>query len=342
MSLIGVMSGPFIVMIDILQINCNCSRVLQDLVIQYMYEHRIQICTISEPHRAQGAGTWAVSADESCAIVLLPGAIYHKWNCIKRGTGFVMVEIDNYLVISCYFSPSLRLREFLFYLSELEVELQKYTAREVVLMGDFNARSIMWGDRINTSRGNRVYDMISGLNLRICNQVGVPTCVRVQGNSVIDLAFVSNKINNRYVEWSVCDTKVYSDDVMIRLSISKNTRRIHAPTIPFGRCWSTKNMDNDRFLAVLIAYDWCNGSLNYDSVDCDQAVELFNDRVAKICDVVLPRHRGFIRRGCYWWNARKELRCAANRKRRKWNRVKRRNVAHDTAIAVLFRIYWSA
>lgn len=271
---------------EVLQINCNHSQVSQDLVIQYMLESRIRICALAEPYKTQGAGIWAVSADNTCAVLLLPGKPYHKWHMIKQGIGFVIVEIDGIVVISSYFSPNIRYGEFAYLLSELKIELRKYANDKVILLGDFNARSTVWGDKLNTRRGDDIYDMTGALGFVFCNNIGTCTCITVQGNSISDLAFVSRSLGNSSVNWMTCDVEVWSDHVPIKLTI-KNVNRCDINICPQVsiHSWSVKRFDGDLFRRILITDAWCHvictnlqitaGNLNYDNLTCDQAAGIF-------------------------------------------------------------------
>lgn len=63
------------------------------------------------------------------------------------------------------------------------------TASEVVIGGDFNAASMLWGARASNLRGDQVEVWAASLDLRVMNIGKTPTCVRSQGTSIVDVTW---------------------------------------------------------------------------------------------------------------------------------------------------------
>lgn len=298
-------------------------------MLQYMCKNRIFICGISKPYRTQGTGTCAVSEDGKYAILLLLGKHEYKWQMIKRGIGYVIVEINGVILVSCYYSPNISYREFIIYTSVLEIDLRRYINDKVVLFGDFNAGSVVWDDRINSVRGDYLCDLLNALEFKLCNNIGKTTCNRVQGDSVIDLTLVSKKLRKQITDWQICDTEIWSD-VMIKFMLKNKHKCIKKKFEKYcnNKTWS-KNINSDKFQAVLEAFLWCQNSFDIDNINCDEAVNLFNKKVSYVCDQYLPKYCITERENVYWWcNKIAELRSDANKKRRVWmgGRVKNNNV----------------
>jgi len=63
--------------------------------------------------------------------------------------------------------------------------------RPVFLAGDFNAHSALWGSRRGNRRGGIVKDWTAQLGLVLLNRGLVSTCVRPQGESIVDLTWAT-------------------------------------------------------------------------------------------------------------------------------------------------------
>lgn len=180
---------------QVIQFNCNHFQVAQDIAIHYMMESSIRVALLFEPYRIYGFGEWAASHDQKSAVLCIPSVNSRiEWQLIQRGESFVIVKINDIVFISCYISPNIDYREYLYKIYELEYVICKHNNFKLVVAGDFNSRSTEWGDRIDTSRGDRLTEVVFDLSLYLCNKPGTPTCVRHQGNSVIVLTFCNKKI----------------------------------------------------------------------------------------------------------------------------------------------------
>jgi len=138
-------------------------------------------------------------------------------------------------------------------LNKLTVILQKSQA--VVIGGDFNAKSVMWSAEYTDRRGEIVEEWAAMYDLRIVNSGAVPTCVRPQGASIIDLTWVTPDIINKILGWEVLDNSIsYSDHRYIRFDVSfgnRNNERSRDRQIRQITTWNKKKFDNDKFEAAL-------------------------------------------------------------------------------------------
>ncbi|EFN84018.1 hypothetical protein EAI_15961, partial [Harpegnathos saltator] len=75
----------------------------------------------------------------------------------------------------------------------------------VVIARDFNAHSERWGcsPRQRDSRGDALIDWAVGLGLSLINEVSASTCVRLNGESVIDLTWATPSAARLFREWKV-------------------------------------------------------------------------------------------------------------------------------------------
>jgi len=70
----------------------------------------------------------------------------------------------------------------------------------ILIGGDFNARSVLWGAPITYRRGELTERWAAALNVNLLNVSGVYTCIRAQGSSIIDLSWASPRVMDRVIE----------------------------------------------------------------------------------------------------------------------------------------------
>ena len=75
---------------------------------------------------------------------------------------------------------------------------EKYKIKDVIILGDFNARNQVWGDSKTTDRGKYLLEFINDENLLLCAPSG-NTFVCPNGGSIIDLMLMRGDITKRYI-----------------------------------------------------------------------------------------------------------------------------------------------
>ncbi|KAL0811825.1 hypothetical protein ABMA28_009253 [Loxostege sticticalis] len=87
-------------------------------------------------------------------------------------------------------------------LDRLSAILQQ-SSLPALIGGDFNAKSTAWGEKATDSRGELVLEWASAAGLVLLNRGTVPTCVRPQGESIVDLTFASPSLAAKISGWQV-------------------------------------------------------------------------------------------------------------------------------------------
>ncbi|XP_029659412.1 uncharacterized protein LOC115233243 [Formica exsecta] len=173
-------------MAKILQNNLNRSRAAQDFLSQYATEHEVGICILSEPYRIPNNSQWFGSTNKLAAIWWRPQTMNSAGTLISRGQHYVAARFKEYNIISCYISPNSTRAKFLEFLDELG-EAVRLIERRTIIAGDFNSKSILWGSRSTDAKGEAVEEWAAECDFRLMNRGNTPTCIRVQGSSIIDL-----------------------------------------------------------------------------------------------------------------------------------------------------------
>lgn len=144
-------------MINFLQGNLNHSRVAQDLLVQYVTEHKVDVALISDPYRAvSDSSAWIVATGTQRAAIWVPGYGVTIANLISDNE-FISARLNGVQVYSCYASPNRTKIDYNSFLVRLEGSIRSISlGTPIIVARDFNARSAAWGDCISNPRGDDV------------------------------------------------------------------------------------------------------------------------------------------------------------------------------------------
>lgn len=96
-----------------------------------------------------------------------------------------MCTYQKLCVVSVYLSPNVGIGDFTELLRDLGESLRTVLG-EVIISGDFNAKSTVWGCAGTDRRGKLLVDWAAEQDLRLHNVGDTPTCNRPQG-TIVDL-----------------------------------------------------------------------------------------------------------------------------------------------------------
>ena len=85
----------------------------------------------------------------------------------------------------------------------------------LLLGGDANARSIVFGSRENDNRGRILEHIILKNNLTFLNVGSLPTCTAGERGSVIDITAITNTMEDIVSDWRVSKRESNSDHKLI-------------------------------------------------------------------------------------------------------------------------------
>lgn len=134
------------------------------------------------------ATNWVMDTSGRAAITWPPALDPHG-ALLNRGNGYVAVEWAGIVVVGIYVSPNSGLTVFGDFLDEVGDCIRRCHPRQVLVLGDFNAHSILWGNSRTTARGRWLTDWASGLGLALVNKGATKTCVAWRRALVIDLTW---------------------------------------------------------------------------------------------------------------------------------------------------------
>ncbi|KLV34219.1 hypothetical protein AB894_15215 [Piscirickettsia salmonis] len=308
----------------LLQANINHCAAAQDLLLQSMAQWSINVAVVSEPYFVPPRDHWVADLDGSVTIISSAAAGTPTLESAQRGRGCVAARFGEIAVVGVYFSPNRTLVEFHNSLRELVDVVVGFRSLPVLVLGDFNAKNLAWGSRLTDVRGRMVEDWALETGLVVLNRGSVPTCVRMQGESVVDISFASPALSPRVVDWRVMEeVETFSDHRYIRFNVSAESADPPVRQAPCGPRWALRQLDRELFLEAAIVQAWVIPPDR--PADIDEEARWLQDAMSRICDVAMPRVRpGQRKRQVYWWSQElAALRSACVTARRQYTRHRR-------------------
>lgn len=279
-----------------LQTNLKRARAALDLAYKTIEERRVDIAIVSEPNRHMiSRGAWLI--DENCNVAIKN--FNKKLRILKNGNGkgYVWIEMRDIVVYGCYISPNVPLEHFTEFLGHLRDSMLQQT-KGIVVGGDFNAKSHLWGSPQEDQRGNILSEWLGERNLVLQNLQDKPTFIRGDTKSWIDVTFTTANAAARITGWKVSDEENLSDHQNIYFDIIDkrvNTPGNHAQR----RGWRI----NDVGLAEIVRHFRGNIALIPQRQQKHMTAENFVNLVSQTCDqALLKRTEGMNnRKPVYWW-----------------------------------------
>ncbi|XP_046145515.1 uncharacterized protein LOC114882187 [Osmia bicornis bicornis] len=173
---------------NVLQVNVNHCRLAHDLLLVSAVELEADVVVVSEPYTIPD--NWFGDATGRAAIFITGEGLKkcRKASIMGNGKGFVGINYNGVGIVSVYISPNVNKEETDNQLSELEhfVRGLRRAMDKILVMGDFNAKSPLWGAPTWCARGWAVAQLGASLGLRPITAEGGATCDR-GGGSVVDI-----------------------------------------------------------------------------------------------------------------------------------------------------------
>ncbi|XP_011860070.1 PREDICTED: uncharacterized protein LOC105557431 [Vollenhovia emeryi] len=168
--------------IKVMQINTNHCRASHDLIMQLMAKGEVGVCCLSEPWRVPASHPhWLPSTDSLAAVKWNPDFIKLTSSVFYRNNNIIGVRFGDLGVISVYISPNSSISDFLTFSDRLSDAIGS-AGGPLIICGDFNAKSVLWGSPLTNGRGKILEGLADQHDLDLMNIGNKPTCVRPQGS----------------------------------------------------------------------------------------------------------------------------------------------------------------
>ncbi|XP_071575540.1 uncharacterized protein [Temnothorax nylanderi] len=303
-----------------------------------MAERGCGLGLVSEPYM--------IPANHPCWISDVDGSAAIYWNAlpqsppctrVEAGVGYVAATWGSVSFVSVYAPPRWDLARFEQFLEEVELCVERMRSQSgpgrVVVAGDFNAKSALWGSPVVNARGRTLEACAADIGLCLVNVGRARTCVRRRGSSVIDVTWATPAAARCINGWGVVsDNETLSDHQLIRMRVGitslveMDRRRDKANS---RRRWALKQVNSDLFIASILAMTWGEDQGDAQEgtdapVDVDAEAEDLRLLMERACDVSMPRLKNNPpRRTVYWWSSEiANLRRVANSTKRRWMRAR--------------------
>ena len=230
-----------------------------------------------------------------------------RMKILKQDTnneGFVWIEIGNVRYYSCYFSPNETKEEFSRKLGMLATNIRS-AKKDVIVTGDFNAKSPEWGERRLDDRGELVGEVIVQCDLFVLNRGRKPTCLCYHGmtGSIIDLTIANESAAAKIKDWMVLDLATLSDHKYIRFDLGTAEKRVKQKK---AKRWNSKKIDEEKMREALLEQvatleleaAWKEGRNN----SIEERVRLLRKTLQIACDRSTTKTTGPRVKSNYWWN----------------------------------------
>ncbi|KAL0891802.1 hypothetical protein ABMA27_015068 [Loxostege sticticalis] len=290
-------------LLKVLQVNVNHATAAQDILLQHIAEWSVDVAIVPEPYWVPpDRDNWVADTEGLAAVIVSSGQL----ELVARWSGFVVVKWRGMLVVGVYLPPRRSV-------AAVEVGLDRLTSvlrqspLPALVAGDFNAKATAWGETETDSRGELVLEWATASGLVLLNRGNVATCVRPQGESIVDLTFASPEIANRINGWRVLtEAESLSDHRNIRFDISASPNNPapappNASRMPQYPRWRVKAIDREMVKEAALVKAWLPSPSS--PIRVDEEAEWFRGAMTQVCDASMPRAKALPpRRQVYWWS----------------------------------------
>ncbi|XP_032671666.1 uncharacterized protein LOC116844353 [Odontomachus brunneus] len=291
----------------LLQANLNRARGAQELLMQFFRERGCGLGIAAEPHLVLGShptiiGDVAGQGGKcSVAIFWQEGDASPPIFFVEKRGGYVAVEWGALDVVGVYAPPSWNLARFEHLLGRLGNLISRRPQRPVLVAGDLNVKSALWGSSVRCRRGGVLKEWVASDGLCTMNRGRRSTFVGPRGRSVIDVTFASPQAARLIQDWRMVTSGENLSDhryIVVRLVATPEEvlrRRGQGGARP--QRWALRKLDRDKLAAVLMAATWAEpGPTPRTRPAIEDEVAGIRDMMTAACDAAMPRSRSHPRR----------------------------------------------
>ena len=219
------------------------------------------------------------------------------------------------LIINLYLRPRQPIEQELSAISQI---LHKRSEENVIVAGDWNSRSSMWGDQVTNSRSEEIVLFAAEHRLNLID------------NSSPQATFVHHREGESHIDFAIGR---WSDELMIKATTLDELTHDHRPILlsiekitPSGlpglTRFNMKKADWGKFHTRLRQQDW---SSSIDEADVDLKWDLVKSGLMQAIEDSIPRKQANQRSTRFWNETLAQLRQIRNRSRTELSQARRRS-----------------
>lgn len=311
--------------LKILQVNLNRCGVAQQLLEQAAVEKDVDIVIVSEPYRCKVGPSW-FHDQENKASIWVSRRLSESGLSIRllhRAKGFVVIGVGDATYTSVYFSPNSGFEDFLDRINELDTVHSSLAQENIIIAGDFNASSPVWGSLRQDRRGSAVLDLCAKLRLTPVRSEGKFSFERNGRVSLIDIILCSTRAFRRLQGSTILPDYNGSDHRYVLHSFGAAARGPSSSGPLAGKFCLKKFADLfAKHLRHWTPREWSS------LTDILALIDIIT--ICVLSSTSQPLSIGRNRKGAWWWNPTiGSLRTRALGSRRKLQRAYRRNSSNE-------------
>jgi len=302
--------------IRIAQHNMQGAKVVGLEIRECVDRHNIDILCMQEPYTFKGrVGGMRITerivmgCAEDCKTAI---SIHNENIDVVKLTQFcdshctcveIQSNVGSFYLINIYAQYSEQIEQHLDKIEQIITDLgTNQSHKKIIITGDFNARSVMWHDRLTDDNGKKLEDFISRNGLFLLNENGNPPTFSSNGSSNIDITLINGNLTSLTSKWQVKENWTASDHRVIVFELLNTPANRIKPNCNMQR-YALKTADWGLFAEKLIQ-TWANiESLPRitSQGEIDGRVDIITNSLTEVCKKSI-RKKKYGKRVVGWWN----------------------------------------
>ncbi|XP_076299619.1 uncharacterized protein LOC143218370 [Lasioglossum baleicum] len=291
-------------------------RDLKDHFKRYCRENPANIVCVQEPYLIPT--NWISCVNGQAAIFVRNNNLKVPDNNLIIGHFYVGITTDAFTLVTFYISPNCLIQEFYQYLEELRNAKRTWKS-PIILLGDPNARSVIFGDTQTNKRGTIFERYIQDIDLIPIIIGGGYTFVRSNRKSKVDIICASQNLCHRIN--SRVDRSFNGSDhrnCIHEINLKDSAKFVNIMNHKINWSWNLNTFDPDIFLGNLRRL---NRNIDWNNMDMN-TVNKYIKNVKMACKLTMKKKSDVFRhKSNPWWTEEiAELRSAVVKARRRYQR----------------------
>lgn len=286
-------------------------------------ERDIDVVIISEQNR--NLNFWYTDSNGDSAIWLTNKGISKASNIkiVKQKVGMIAINYNNMLIISSYITPNIDDSVAADRLDDIREVICSKKWMGVLLAGDLNGKSPLWGGNEWNNRGKMIIEYVINLGLTPIYTHGGITCTRGNGSKV-DILITSTNLVYKVISSKVLTEYTASDHLYLQHVISIN-EAMHPEKEKMIKV--NKAINAKIFVKKILSIYGDDKDEKGRTYESEEEIRNFIMKLKEIGDRSRRKVKLLGKEPVYWWNNEiATLRKEANKARRIYTRSKKSKI----------------
>ncbi|PZO93252.1 MAG: hypothetical protein DI617_08965 [Streptococcus pyogenes] len=284
-------------------INLNHARSANTQLCEDIIAESLDVISVNEPYVFDNKVVGipfhyciiASNREPKAALILnktlraLPILVEKDLVCAKIDT-----SSGQYIVFSVYSSPSDDIEAKLLH---MEATVTKYKEEKILMFGDFNAKSAIWGPRRMDDRGAKLLQFINRHELDIENDAdSLPTYSSTKGISWIDVLLTKNLDSQKIIRWRIDDRTTNSDHNIMLCELGNTSAKSSV-----GQRWRLHDLNWLDFKESISALPTKFPTVDIDCNNIEDTIESIEREIQSYCKAHKRKKEKNAAQHAVWW-----------------------------------------